>query len=393
MRSPHRTTGLLAPFTLLLLLPIAACHHGEPTAPETPRSESRVFGSHGNAPAAATLRVMTRNVYLGGNTGLVFGADFTDPAAVVTAAATVWAQVQASDIPARATAVADEIEAARPHVVSLQEVFRFASSSGLVLDWMDELEAEIARRDLPYRTVAVQEATSATLPVSPGELVSFTDRIAVLVHEDLAVSAVAQDTYAAELLLASAPPPIGDVVIRRGWIRLSTTLRGALHHVVATHLETQGIRPIHDAQARELLGSVAAGLDGTTIVAGDLNSDAQAQVGDPSWTPTYDAFLDAGFADAWLRTPPGLREVGVTCCQAPDLRNGPSLLDERIDFVLVRRAHPPGNGIPLAGQVRTEVVGEEQRDRLASGLWPSDHAGLVADIRIPPGLATANQVP
>ena len=29
-----------------------------------------------------------------------------------------------------------------------------------------------------------------------------------------------------------------------------------------------------------------------------------------------------------------------------------------------------------------DVVGDELNDRTASGLWPSDHAGVVADLRL-----------
>ena len=37
------------------------------------------------------------------------------------------------------------------------------------------------------------------------------------------------------------------------------------------------------------------------------------------------------------------------------------------------------------GFFRTTIVGEESQDRTPSGLWPSDHAGLVGSIRIPGG--------
>lgn len=335
---------------------------------------------------ASPFAVMTRNVYLGGDTGPVFEADFSDPVAVIEAAGTVWAQVQASAIPDRAVAIVDEIDEARPHVVSLQEVFRFESTAGVVIDWLDELEAEIAARGLPYHVAAVQDNTAALLPVSEIELVEFIDRIAVLVRDDVTQTGLAQGNYAAEFLLAEADPPIGDVVLKRGWIRLSTDFGGGAWHVVATHLETQGIRPIHDAQADELQGSVAAGLDGVTIIAGDLNSDANAVEGDPSWTPTYGKLVEAGFVDAWLKAPESLTEDGFTCCQAPDLLNASSQLDERIDFVLIRPSNNPADDGNLPGSVMADIVGEEEGDRLPSGLWPADHAGLVTDMRLPEAL-------
>ena len=125
-----------------------------------------------------------------------------------------------------------------------------------------------------------------------------------------------------------------------------------------------------------------AGLDGVTIIAGDLNSDAENPTG-PSGTPTYGEIIAAGFTDAWERSKRSRRNPGFTCCQDPDLRNGPSLLDQRIDFVLARRSGGTSKSGKGRGRIRAEIIGEEQRDRTATlGLWPSDHAGLVAELRL-----------
>jgi len=59
-------------------------------------------------------------------------------------------------------------------------------------------------------------------------------------------------------------------------------------------------------------------------------------------------------------------------------------LDQRIDFVLVRRVDNPSESGKLHGSMKVEVVGEEQADRTpTNGLWPADHAGLVATIKLP----------
>jgi hypothetical protein len=137
---------------------------------------------------------------------------------------------------------------------------------------------------------------------------------------------------------------------------------------------------------------VVAGLDGVTILAGDLNSDAEAGPGAPSWTPTYDTLIEAGFTDAWLQSGQPAWDAGLTCCQDPDLRNGTSTLDERIDFVLVRRAGFDSDNAFVPGSIHLDVVGDETGDRtLGEGLWPSDHAGLMAGILTPPGLAIAGR--
>ena len=76
----------------------------------------------------------------------------------------------------------------------------------------------------------------------------------------------------------------------------------------------------------------------------------------------------AGFIDSWL-VDPRVRP-GFTCCQAEDLRNDPSALNERIDLLLSRER-------PVAA--RAELVGSRPFERtLLQRLWPSDHAGVVS---------------
>jgi endonuclease/exonuclease/phosphatase family metal-dependent hydrolase len=55
--------------------------------------------------------------------------------------------------------------------------------------------------------------------------------------------------------------------------------------------------------------------------------------------------------------------------------NPESLFDQRIDLVLIRGAAHVRN---------VDLVGEEEADRTASGLWPSDHAGVVATVDFRP---------
>jgi hypothetical protein len=58
--------------------------------------------------------------------------------------------------------------------------------------------------------------------------------------------------------------------------------------------------------------------------------------------------------------------------------------DQRIDFVLARSSdHEHGQWDEGRGHFRAEVVGEEAEDRTDTGLWPSDHAGLVAALHLP----------
>ena len=112
------------------------------------------------------------------------------------------------------------------------------------------------------------------------------------------------------------------------------------------------------------------------IVVGDLNSAA-----DGSTTPTYARFVapvtagGAGMDDAWSIARPGA--PGLSSSQAEDLRNFPSQLYQRIDYLLVRA----GDAFEL--RVRSaETTGDTPAAFERIGLWPSDHAGVVATLRL-----------
>lgn len=402
-RAPSRPTRLLS--ALLLAAGLGAC--ADTSGPGQISQEAdglRPTPAAGSVAAGeAFFRVYTRNVYLGGDTGPLFTLDFTDTspqgmAAILGAVNTFWNSVQATRFQERAEAIADEIALTDPHVVGLQEVASYgevdlSSGAPVVVDGLDmvaTLQAALAARGLDYALVVKQDNTSSQLPLAVGatgitRVLTFTTGEATLVRGDVTVTDHAQGRYAAALNL-------GPVEIGRGWSRVTTTFRGATHHVVNTHLETQGIRPIHDAQAQELLGSVLAGLEGVTILMGDLNSDAAAGPGAPSWTPTYGLLTGAGgagFVDAWTEAV-ARSDEGFTCCHAPDLQNPFPTLDERIDFVLVRAPEAaPGDEDLLSGAIRMMVLGDETGDQTAtSGLWPADHAALLAGVNLPRGLVT-----
>jgi hypothetical protein len=55
---------------------------------------------------------------------------------------------------------------------------------------------------------------------------------------------------------------------------------------------------------------------------------------------------------------------------------------ERIDHIWVR-SNVFADGKQDIGTTFMDVVGDELADRTPSGLWPSDHAGIVAYLWIP----------
>ncbi len=381
----HARGGRLLATALLLAAGLAACDDPQ----ETPFEPD--FAVSSNDRDDQPFEVYTQNIYLGGDTGPLFTLDFTDIPLVIASTNVFWQQVLASNAPERAAAIVDEIAERRPHVVGLQEVLRFVLLDGAFqpiggLDLLAAIESEIASRGLPYQTEVIQEATSSTLPLAfdpatggISQWLDFTDRVVTLRRTDVEVTSTAQGLYAATLNL-------GPVELKRGWTRTSVAHEGTTYHFVNTHLEVQQIAPVQAAQAAELQNVVIAGLDGVTIIAGDLNSNAASEAGDPTWTPTYGDLVAAGFTDVWGSAPRRPQEPSLTCCHDSSL-TGDSDFDQRIEFVLVRSSgDEQGLWGRMRGAFRADIVGEEPGDRTESGLWPSDHAGLVAGLRLPRGL-------
>ncbi len=348
------------------------------------------------------VRVLTRNLYL--------GADFTpillfDPTGIpdeqqvpafVATVAQVWQEVLASDFPNRAKRLAWEIATNQPDAVGLQEVSIFerfppgSTTADLTIDFLEILLAELEARGANY-TVATQIlGEPINLPIDLfGTSVTFTDRDAVLVRDcdgpdgpPAPPCAVAvRDAFSGHF-----PPAVtveletfgGDVVLQRGWNAVAMTVRGHDFHFVNTHLEPDEIST--DAQAGQAVAllTALAGVQEPILLVGDLNADP-ASTASPNG---YVVFAAAGFVDAVpAATPAGKRPV-YTCCHDADLRNPRPALFERIDHVLM------SPGFPL-DQSRAWLVGENPSSARPLGLWPSDHAGVLMDLRASRGSAIA----
>lgn len=318
------------------------------------------------------VTVMTRNLFLGTDLAPILGAP--NLFALYAAAGAGWAQVQANDFPARAEALAGEIAAAEPDLVGLQEAMLFRTdvppdgpatpAETPALDFLGLLVDALADRGLSYEPVSVFTGTDAELPAGlpPTLDVRLTDRVAILARADektadLKLSNPQSGAYPTALTLATV---FGTFTAPRGWASVDVKIRGKEFRFVTTHLEAFAA-PVRNAQAALLLAGPAA-TDLPVVVVGDINSGPGADLG------AYGILLGGGFADAWSGGP------GLTCCHAVDLSNPDPTLRERIDLVLTR-----GRIEALSG----DVVGENPADRTSSGLWPSDHAGVVTRLRLP----------
>jgi len=87
--------------------------------------------------------------------------------------------------------------------------------------------------------------------------------------------------------------------------------------------------------------------------------------------------------DTWTRNINPFEGNGLTNAESYfDLTDPTRVFDQRIDFIFARN-NIPFLDEPAIGPVVATVVGDAQRDRTRSGLWPSDHAGIVARLYLP----------
>jgi endonuclease/exonuclease/phosphatase family metal-dependent hydrolase len=328
---------------------------------------------------------MTRNLYLGADMESVVRAARTDdPSALVNAASIAWATVVKTDFPARAEALAREIEQAQPLLVGLQEVSLYRtgpidSSSGtppnaeaVKYDYLKILCQQLEERGLPYKPVAVNKNFDVEFPgiTAKGlQDIRLTDRDVILALTDTGRTVLKLSNVRTANFTRNVSLPIGlsglSVPLTRGWGSVDvTTAGGKTLRFINTHLEAYD-NEVQGLQGEELLDGPAK-TDLPVILLGDFNSRAHG-----TGTPTYGNLIRAGFKDAWSVTHPN--EPGYTFGHLPDLSNTTTdgFLTERIDLVLFRGA---------LNALDADVVGEELSARTPSGLWPSDHAGVVAKL-------------
>jgi len=363
-------------------------------APTTPAQEQQnsTTGAlasvrHSTAKDGPRIPVMTRNLYLGADLSTVFeaAADGDGPG-IVRATTAAWQNVKATNFPERAGALADEIEHFEPLLIGLQEVSLFRTgppdnitatpspAEHVELDFLDILLKELDRHGLHYAPVTITKEADAETPgyTALGVLqdIRLTDRDVILARTDVSSSKLQVSNEQTGNYATYASLPIGQtgqsIRLLRGWGSVDGTLRGKTFRFINTHLEQEGpLDAIQVAQGNELL-SGPANTSLPVVLVGDFNSRA-----DGTGTPTYDNLINSGFDDAWSAT--HCRELGNTWGHDADLLNTTVVLTQRLDLVLFR------NNLCA---LDADVVRDELGDRTPTGLWPSDHAGVVATLRV-----------
>jgi endonuclease/exonuclease/phosphatase family metal-dependent hydrolase len=354
-----------------------------------------------------TVSVMTRNIYLGGNINRPIRAamDRTGREGILAlghANHKLREVVTRTDFATRSRLLAAEIATARPDLIGLQEVGLWRhgpmqldrvgrpDATQVDLDFLNMLLADLANRGVRYEVVHVQQLSDVEAPAFTGNPyagtagsaadVRLTDRDVILVRTEagLRIEASGGGAYQQRFQVE-----LGDTIFPfvRGYAWADVAVGSARIRFVNTHLESQSAQ-LARAQAEELLNGPAGDMSLPTVIACDCNSNP-ASLAARSSVPigsgaAYRLITDGhGYTDLWLQQQ-GRDGPGNTAWLSELVNDETADFERRIDLVLARSA--------TTGQIvanRAEVTGDELADRdPVSKLWPSDHAGVVVELRV-----------
>jgi hypothetical protein len=366
---------------------------------------------------ASSIKVMTQNQYLGAALDRFLAA--SDPVSFNAALVAALQTVAATKTPERMQALADEITKEQPAIVALQEVVRLQCIDGVQTSGVGCSDPSIAAAfsdhlqltldDLHGTYLEAAQVVNFNIPAIPFLIngvpaqLGVVDRDVILAHEGVDARPVNFQSlgvcpkpsadgcnYTVALVATTV---LGPIEIERGFVAVDTTIDDKSYRMVTTHPEIQHPDPTNPAsqffqaaQVAELLQILlnTTPLDRSLVVLGDMNSDPrEPDIKGPLPLPPpfnsgiitpYHQFVDAGFTDIWEMRPGN--PPGDTCCQAEDLTNRGSTLDQRIDMIF---------SLEVPAKVKeVRTVGDKASDKTpppGARLWPSDHAGLIGELQ------------
>jgi endonuclease/exonuclease/phosphatase family metal-dependent hydrolase len=331
----------------------------------------------------ATVTVMTRNVDAGTDLGYILAA--TNESSFALGMAATLAELKASKFQQRAARLAAEIGANMPDLIALQEVTLWRTgpimqppATDILYDQLDQILAELGKRNLHYGVIAVQSEldTEAPAPLDGIDL-RITDRDVILARLDLPQSQFDlfnAQTHRYKSAFTFGSPILGQLAVPCGWMAVDVVANGSKFRFVNTHLQTPiaGIsqaEQVQRAQADELLANLLfAGMP--VVLAGDFNSNAEPG---PEHTGTAQRIVNAGFVDTWKSAHPA--DPGYTWPMFGEDQNSvPTVPNERIDLIFA--------GGPLQrwfGNTPAIVTADRTG---TTAPFASDHAGLVVKLRL-----------
>jgi endonuclease/exonuclease/phosphatase family metal-dependent hydrolase len=340
------------------------------------------------------ITVMTRNLYLGADLSPALSS--TGPDSFVDANGAVVRQVQATNFPLRAKALAKEILKNKPNLVGLQEVAEWRTSPEgqksfvpamggsktatiVQYDFLKSLLDQLNKHGNLYRAAKVNqefdfEAPADEDPTGPTGINGatrnwrLTMRDVILARKGTKTSKASGGHF--KNLLVETVSGI-QIQVTRGWAELNAQVGdGTKFHFVDSHLEAfddpSQVPSIRAQQASQLVGpNGPARSKLPVILVGDFNSDTKTEV-QPGDSQAYKVLRKAGFVERSTSKP-------LSCCISDPLLVGGSVADfnHKVDHILT--------DVPKRVKlVRSKVVGRAK----SHGLWPSDHAGLVSVLKL-----------
>jgi hypothetical protein len=243
------------------------------------------------------ITVMTRNLYQGANLGIALNAN--TPQGFIDAATAIFESVKATDFNERAEAIADEIFAAQPDLIGLQEVAlwrsRFPSvgpsepnATNVELDFLEILLGALKARGLSYTPVAIVEESDLQSPAGANGQrcdvplgfvlgrcrdIRLTDRDVILARTPAITSQLRVINAQTGIFVANASlelPGLGTLTGKRGWAAVDVLVPGHAFRFISAHLDPD-VAPIQMAQAAELLAG-PANTSSPLILVCDCNS-------------------------------------------------------------------------------------------------------------------------
>ena len=379
-------------FILALLLVFGCKKDTSPVGDDSnndPNNEADLLAQLRASESAGEIKVMSRNVYIGTDVDLVLEAEnIEDIPLLVTLA---YQQLLSTDFADRVNALADEIDSSRPHLIGLQEMTKFYIQSpgdmvdgGQVpatdkfLDFFELLMAALDARDADYTVAVMIQNANIELPmVSGGDATSgytfddvrIEDHDVILARNDVVISDPVSVHYDSILIVE---PDLG-LFVPRGYVAVQATINQKTVRFVNTHIEASPPATLRLAQVTQLLDA----FDDETlplIIAGDFNSLAPSGL-------SYQYIIGQGYTDAWLENTISysFNPNGFTFGNNSSLNNTDFRMFERIDFIFIGPQDSPDFDNII-------VLGDEPRERTSSGLWPSDHAGIVTKVIYQPDM-------
>jgi Endonuclease/Exonuclease/phosphatase family len=352
------------------------------------------------------ITVMSRNIFLGADLGPAL--DASSVPAAIDGAGVIWNEFQSTKFPERAVALGREIKAAKPDLVGLQEVAlwrkQVPSDGGappispipgaqpateVEQDFLALLRQELGAIGAKYKVVRVQTEFDGELPVDvdgndntgTGPLgagvfgadfdARLTMRDVILARKGSKVTLGATDggNYTTRFV-----PIIGGIIplpVDRGWVSVEGKVKGKSEtdganrfRFVNTHLEAFGDPTFRQMQALELIAG-PLNTPEQVILVGDLNSGG----------PRHNIPIRPGDELAWEEfVAAGFRDNGaVQSCCYPNMFDPSLTFTHTVDHVLTR---------PGLTTKEAYITGNDASERTPSGLWPSDHGGVVSRLEL-----------